>query len=154
MKLHFATAGLLIWSCFPAIAQQSGANLCARHCARCHDAGDPQSRVPSSSALQLMSFKHVLRIITSGSMAEMTKERTDDERKAIASFVTGRISSDPPSAAAKETSATCGERPVAFGEVLDAPRWNGRGADLKNSRFQPMQRGGLAPHQVPKLRLI
>jgi hypothetical protein len=55
---------------------------------------DQQSRVPSRGALQLMSFEHVLRIITSGSMASMAKGRTHDELEAIAFFVTGRITCD------------------------------------------------------------
>ena len=136
MRLSVATAGLLIWSGFPAIAQQSGAVLYAQSCAQCHDAGDQQSRVPGRSALQLMSFEHVLGTITSGSMADMAKGRTDDERKAIASFVTGRISKGPSPAAASEASGNCAERPLAFAGALERPRWNGWGADLNNSRFQ------------------
>src|SRR3954470_9454460 len=69
MKLSAAAAGLLIWSCFPAVAQQSGAILYGQHCAQCHDSGDAQNRSPNRSALQSMSFEHVLRTITSGSMA-------------------------------------------------------------------------------------
>jgi polyvinyl alcohol dehydrogenase (cytochrome) len=153
MKLSAATAGLLIWSCFPAIAQQSGAVLYAQHCAQCHDAVDQQSRVPSRSALQLMSFEHVLRMITSGSLAELAKERTDDERKAIASFVTGRISNSPPPTAANEASANCAERPLTFAGALDRPRWNGWGADLNNSRFQRAEMARLTPDRVPRLQL-
>ena len=153
MKLSAAVAGLLLWSSLPALAQQSGATLYAQHCAQCHDTGDQQSRVPGRSALQLMSFGHVLRIITSGSMAEMAKERTDDERKAIASFVTGRISSDFPPTATNEASADCAKRPLTFAGALDGPRWNGWGADLNNSRFQPEEMAQLTPDQVPRLQL-
>ena len=94
MKLFAAVAGLLLWGSLPALAQQNGAALYVQHCAQCHDGGDQQSRAPSRGALQLMSFEHVLRIITSGSMAPMAECRTDDERKAIAAFVTGRITND------------------------------------------------------------
>lgn len=153
MRLSVATAGLLIWSSFPAIAQQSGAVLYAQSCAQCHDAGDQQSRVPSRSALQLMSFEHVLGIITSGSMADMAKGRTDDERKAIASFVTGRISKGPSPVAASEASGNCAERPLAFAGALERPRWNGWGADLNNSRFQRAEMARLTPDQVPRLQL-
>ena len=153
MRLSVATAGLLIWSGFPAIAQQSGAVLYAQSCAQCHDAGDQQSRVPSRSALQLMSFEHVLGTITSGSMADMAKGRTDDERKAIASFVTGRISKGPSPVAASEASGNCAERPLAFAGALERPRWNGWGADLNNSRFQRAEMARLTPDQVPGLQL-
>ena len=153
MKLSAAAAVLFVASCLPALAQQSGGALYAQHCATCHDAGDQQSRVPSRSALQLMSFEHVLRMITSGSMADMTKDRTDDERKAIASFVTGKISSDPPLIVRSEGSAECANRPFRFGEALNSLQWNGWGVDLNNSRFQPAEVARLTPDEVPKLQL-
>jgi polyvinyl alcohol dehydrogenase (cytochrome) len=153
MKLSAATAGLLIWSCFPAAAQQSGAVLYAQHCAQCHDAADPQSRVPGRGALQLMPFEHVLGVITSGSMADMAKARTGDERRAIASFVTGKASNSPSAAAGDETPAACAEPPRAFAGALERPRWNGWGADLNNSRFQPAETARLRPEQVPSLQL-
>jgi polyvinyl alcohol dehydrogenase (cytochrome) len=150
MKLSAAATTWFVASCLPALAQQSGAALYAQLCASCHDAGEPQNRVPSRSALQSMTFEHVLGAITSGSMADMAKGRTDDERKAIASFVTGRISSDMPPA---EASAACASRPLRFGEALDGPRWNGWGADFSNSRFQPAGMARLTPEQVPILQL-
>jgi polyvinyl alcohol dehydrogenase (cytochrome) len=153
MKLSAAAAILFVASCLPALAQQSGAALYAQHCATCHDAGDQQSRVPSRSALQSMSFEHVLRMITSGSMADMTKERTDDERKAIASFVTGGISSDPPPTVRNEGPAECPNRPLKFGAALDSLQWNGWGADLNNSRFQPAEIARLTPDEMPRLQL-
>jgi polyvinyl alcohol dehydrogenase (cytochrome) len=153
MKLSAAAAFLFVASCWPAPAQHSGAALYAQHCAACHDAGNPQSRVPSRNALQLMSYDHVLWIITSGSMADMAKERTDDERKAIASFVTGRISSGPPPTVGNEASAECTNRSLGFGGPLYRPQWNGWGADLSNSRFQPAEMARLAPDEVPRLQL-
>src|SRR5262249_12448739 len=119
------------------------------HCAQCHDAADRQSRVPGRRVLQLMSFEHVLRTITSGSMEEMTKVRTDEERKAIASFVTGR----PSKRGENEVSAVYAKGPLTLAGALDGPRWNGWGADLNNSRFQPAEAARLRPDQVPKLRV-
>jgi polyvinyl alcohol dehydrogenase (cytochrome) len=153
MKLSAAAALLFVASCWPALAQPGGAALYAQHCAACHDANNQQSRAPSRSALQLMSYDHVLRIITSGSMADMAKERTDDERKAIASFVTGRISSGPAPTVGNEASAECANRSLGFGGPLDRLQWNGWGADLSNSRFQPAEVARLAPDEVPRLQL-
>src|SRR5215475_1165475 len=154
MKVSAAAVVLVVASCFPVLAQQGGAALYNQDCASCHDAGgDQQSRVPSRSALQSMSFEHVLRTITSGSMAEMAKGRTDDERKAIASFVTGRISNNPVPTATDEHSATCAKHPHTFAGALDGPRWNGWGVDPTNSRFQSAEMARLTPDQLPKLRL-
>ena len=82
-------------------------------------------------------------------MAEMTKGRSDEERKAIASFVTGRTSERTK----YEGSAECAKHPLTFAGALDGPRWNGWGADLNNSRFQPAEAARLSPDQVPKLQL-
>ena len=73
-------------------------------------------------------------------MEEMTKGRTDEERKAIASFVTGRTSER----AKYEGSAECAKHPLAFAGALDGPRWNGWGADLLTiAAFSRLRRHGL-----------
>jgi polyvinyl alcohol dehydrogenase (cytochrome) len=47
----------------------------------------------------------------------------------------------------------CAQNPVGFPQRLDGPRWNGWGADLSNSRFQPAAMAGLTQDQVPLLQL-
>ena len=47
----------------------------------------------------------------------------------------------------------CAQNSVGFPQRLDGPRWNGWGADLGNSRFQPAPMAGLTRDQVPLLRL-
>lgn len=147
-----AVIALLVASGLPALAQQSGAALYAERCASCHEGG-AQNRVPGRTALKSMTFEHVLSVITSGSMADMTKGRTDDERKAIASFVTGKDASEQPSVARREVVAECTSRSHRFAGSLEGPRWNGWGADIDNSRYQPLETARLTVDQVPKLRL-
>ena len=157
MKRSVVAAACLISSCLPAAAQQAdaardGAALYAQHCAQCHDASEPQSRVPSRSALRAMAFDEVLRTLTTGSMASIAKERTSDERRAIAAFVTGKTA-DAPAAAAADARGRCTTAAATFPKALDGPRWNGWGADLNNSRFQPAAMAGLTADQVPHLQL-
>jgi len=152
MKLSAATASFLLWSCFAAFAQQNGAALYAQYCAQCHDSTDQQSRAPGRGLMRSMAFEHVLTAITSGSMSSIAKGRTDDERKAIAAFVTGRTSTDQVTAAT-EATGYCAQRSLTFSGTLDGPRWNGWGVDIKNSRFQPTSMAGLRPDQVPRLQL-
>jgi polyvinyl alcohol dehydrogenase (cytochrome) len=155
MKLGAAVAGFLLLGSLPALAQQGGAILFAQHCARCHDGGGSQSRAPSRDALQSMSFEHVLRTITSGSMAPMVQGRTDDERKAIASYATGRTPNDTSATndTSNDTSTECVKAPLTFAARLDRPQWNGWGANLNNSRFQPAEAARLPPDQVSRLEL-
>jgi len=157
MRLSAATAAFLIWSCFPAAAEQGGAApdgaaLYARHCASCHDASDPQIRAPSRSALRAMAFEQVLGALTTGSMASIAKERSNDERRAIAAFVTGKVAESATPTTA-DTTGRCTQKPARFPQALDGPRWNGWGADLNNSRYQPAAMAGLTAEQVPRLQL-
>ena len=55
--------------------------------------------------------------------------------------------------AASTDTSKCAQNSVAFPQRLDGPRWNGWGADLGNSRFQPAAMAGLTRDQVPSLRL-
>ena len=47
----------------------------------------------------------------------------------------------------------CADNQAGFRQPLDGPRWNGWGADLNNSRFQPAAMAGLTQDQVPRLQL-
>lgn len=149
MKARAVLAALLTWCSAPALAQQEGAALYATHCAQCHE-GDAQARVPGRGAMQAMSFDHVLTALTSGSMAAMAKDRSDAERRAIASFVTGKTATD---GVAADAAGRCTQQVSGFPEALDGPRWNGWGVDAGNSRFQPADMAGLTAAQVPHLRL-
>lgn len=100
--------------------------------------------------MQAMSFDHVLTALTSGSMAAMAKDRSDAERRAIASFVTGRIATG---GIAADADGRCAQQVSSFPQALDGPRWNGWGVDAGNSRFQPADMAGLTSEQVPRLRL-
>jgi polyvinyl alcohol dehydrogenase (cytochrome) len=133
----------------PSIAQPNGATLYSQYCSQCHDAAN--SRTPSRSALQSMTFEQVLGTLSTGSMASIVQERTNAERTAIASFITGKGSKTPP--ASTDISGQCAQNTVGFPQALDGPRWNGWGADLGNSRFQPAAMAGLTQDQVPLLQL-
>ncbi|WP_027554611.1 PQQ-binding-like beta-propeller repeat protein [Bradyrhizobium sp. Cp5.3] len=149
MRVSAVVAALLVWCCAPARAQD-GAALYARHCAQCHDTADAQSRVPSRSALQAMSYENVLGALATGSMAGVAKERSDDERRAIAAFVTGKTAMNGPAA---DAEGRCLQQTARFPQAIDGPRWNGWGVDTSNSRFQPTEMAGLSAEQVPRLRL-
>src|SRR3954451_6353775 len=116
----------------PSIARQNGAALYSQYCSQCHGAAN--SRGPSRSVLQSMTFEQVLGTLSTGSMASIVQERTNAERTAIASFITRKGSEAPP--ASTDISGQCAQNAVGFPQRLDGPRWNGWGADLSNSRFQ------------------
>src|SRR6266581_4754086 len=133
----------------PSIAQPNGAALYSQYCSQCHDAAN--SRAPGRSLLQSMTLEEVLKTLSTGSMASIAQDRTNVERTAIASFITGKGSEG--SRASTDISGQCVQNPVGFPQRLDGPRWNGWGADIGNSRFQPAAMAGLTQDQVPLLHL-
>lgn len=149
MKLIALTAAIVIGSCLPVAAQPIGAALYAQRCAQCHDGGNPDVRAPSRAVLQSKSFAEVMGTITTGPMASFAQGLTNDERTAIASLVTGKVAAQ----AATESVGRCAASETGFPRAIDGPRWNGWGADLDNSRFQPAAMAGLAPDQVSRLHL-
>jgi polyvinyl alcohol dehydrogenase (cytochrome) len=146
MKLNAVIAVFLLWPCFPAVAQQNGAALYSQYCAQCHESGNKDIRAPSRSLMQSKTFEDVLRTITTGSMASIAQGRTNDERMAIASFITAKASENLAAAPAGQ----CAQNATGFPRPPDGPRWNGWGADFNNSRFQP---AALTPDQGPRLQL-
>jgi polyvinyl alcohol dehydrogenase (cytochrome) len=62
-------------------------------------------------------------------------------------FLPGAVS--PGAAQTPEPMEACPAKPL--GNPLAAPMWNGWGADIVNSRFQPAAGAGLTPADVPKL---
>src|SRR3954471_24117216 len=98
----------------PSIAQQNGAALYSQYCSQCHDTAN--SRTPSRSVLQSMPFEEVLRTLSTGSMASIVKERTNAERTAIASFITGKGAEARP--ASREISGQCAQNAVGFPQRL------------------------------------
>jgi polyvinyl alcohol dehydrogenase (cytochrome) len=130
------------------IAAQDGAALYTTHCTRCHDSGSP--RVPSRTTIAQLAPERIVSSLTSGTMHAQGASLTDDERRALAVFITGRAlgSLAPPPAAPRcvGASPTLRIRP-------DAPSWNGWGAGPANTRFQSAPGAGLTASQIPTLQL-
>jgi mono/diheme cytochrome c family protein len=115
----------------PSIARQNGAALYSQYCSQCHDTAN--TRAPSLSVLQSMTLAHVLRALSTGSMASIAQERTNAEGTAIASFIAGKGSEAP--SASTDISGQCPQNPVGFPQRLDGPRWNGWGRILATVGF-------------------
>jgi polyvinyl alcohol dehydrogenase (cytochrome) len=130
----------------PATAQD-GAALYAAHCSICHDGG--VVRAPARRALAEMTAEHVLAALETGTMRAQAAERSAEERRAIAVFVSGKPlgSMTPPQTAPRCTSAA-----AAF---TASPRsaWTGWSAASTNDRYQPQPGTSLTAADVPKLKL-
>jgi mono/diheme cytochrome c family protein len=67
-------------------APEDGGALYARYCARCHDVGLP--RTPSRHVLNGVAPDRIVAALETGTMRTQGAERTPEQRRAIAAFLT------------------------------------------------------------------
>lgn len=126
-----------------------GADLYKRACAQCHDAG--VGRAPNREQFRDMLPDRVLAAMETGSMVTMANNRTAQERRAIAEFLTGKtfataLSTTP------APRAMCTPSTTPFDPGADQT-WNGWGGNTSNTRFQNAAKAGLSAADVPRLKL-
>lgn len=135
----------------PGFAQGApdGAEVFEQACASCHVEGE-DPRAPNMEVLREFAPEAVLVSLTSGKMFRQGSELTDGARRAVSAFVAGRPigTAAPPSNVGLCTS---GPEPLSLAD-LDAG-WNGWGGSVRNTRFQPADKGGLTAPAVPQLTL-
>jgi polyvinyl alcohol dehydrogenase (cytochrome) len=149
---HFliVLAGLLTAATAFAQSSPDGAAVFERACASCHSKPAPDSRAPTREVLRSVAPESIVTALTVGNMFRQGSELTDAERRAVAGFLAGRPvgTAAPPSIVGRCTASPA---PMQA-SMLDAG-WNGWGAGVANTRFQPQSKGGLNATTVPKLKL-
>ena len=127
------------------VAAQDGAALFTRDCAVCHTTNE----APSREAMGQLSPNAIVTALTTGAMRSAGSVLTVPERRAVAEFLTGK----PVSADAVDASigrcASSGSMP----DPTTGVQWNGWGVDVRNTRFQARQQGGLTAADLPRLKL-
>jgi polyvinyl alcohol dehydrogenase (cytochrome) len=148
--LLFVLAGLLTAATAFAQNAPDGAAVFEKACASCHAKPAPDSRAPTREVLKSVAPEAILTALTVGNMFRQGSELTDAERRAVAGFLAGRPvgTAAPPSIVGR-----CTAQPAQLqASMLDAG-WNGWGAGVANTRFQPAAKAGLSAASVPKLKL-
>ena len=141
--------GVLLF-CAGLLRAQDGESLFKKSCAVCHDAGI--GRAPNREILHTMTARQVLAAMETGAMISMAATLTAADRRAIAEFATGKpLGQDLDMTPTKQSM--CGAASGGSPDPLAEPRWIGWGNDLANTRFQDAAAAGLAPAQVPRLKL-
>ena len=130
-------------------ADPDGAALYQQHCASCHDAS-AVTRAPAPAALRLMSPENIVRSLETGAMKAQGAPLDAAQKLALARFLTGKTLGTTLAAPPPAQAGLCAAQ-TEFS--LTGPAWNGWGADLGNTRFQPEKTAGLSAAQVPKLKL-
>jgi polyvinyl alcohol dehydrogenase (cytochrome) len=133
-------------------ARPDGGEVYRRHCAGCHDGSMP--RMPTRDGLRDLTPEHVETALSSFTMRRQGAVLSPAERRAVAEFVTGRPAGSyraPLDAIPRR--AYCAAPPARPIDPQSGPAWNGWGADVRNTRFQPAASAGLAPPDVARLKL-
>lgn len=120
----------------------SGEAIYTTKCASCHEVG--AAPFLNHAVLRAAAPEYILYMLNAGAMHKQGDALSTAQRVAVAEYITGKPLSAPTPAAHCATQA-----PGNF----SGPQWNGWGADLENSRFQPADQAGLTAAQVPQLKL-
>ena len=122
-------------------------------CATCHGVHSTVPQAASLEALRAFSPERVYESLTVGTMSANAAELTDEQKRGLATYLTGK-----PFGSAVDRSADA----MPNGCPRDAPpdprlagaRWNGATADpASGARFQSAEDAGLTADQVPRLAL-
>ena len=136
----------------PAIAQTpEGASVFKQSCATCHTAAPEDGRTPSEGALRQMAPEAIVTALTGGLMRLQGSALTGPQRLAVATYL-GRTAPAAADGSTTSSAAACSIVPAVVDPESGA-FWNGWGAGVRNTRFQPRERARLDAAQVPRLRL-
>ena len=126
----------------------AGDEIFRARCASCHS-GEPAARAPGRDALGSRTPQSVIESLVNGAMRVQGAQMTGAERRAVAEYLTGTaIGGDVVGASAGRCAA---RSPLRNDDA--APRWTGWSPSVVNTRFQPGDRAGLAPGDLPRLTL-
>ena len=117
----------------------------------CH--GNPNvPQAPAPDAVRQMSPEKIYEALTTGVMKPQGDALTEDQRKMLATFLSGRPLGSMKAGDAKDMPNHCASNPP-MSDPSAGPGWNGWSPDIVNSRFQNGKAAGLTADQVPQLKL-
>ena len=126
----------------------AGATIFGNVCGACHGK-EATTEAMSPDMLKQLTPEKLYESMTTGSMRTHADAAslTDEQRVAIAEWVSGRRLGSTEKGGASTMSNVCATHPPVAN--LSAPSWNGWSPDMtKNNRFQPAKAaGGLGPRE-------
>ena len=131
------------------VGTETGFAVFQTRCMACH--GNPNvPRAPQPAAIRQMSPERIYGALTNGPMKAQGDALSEDQRRMVAIFMSGRPFGTLEEGAASQMPNRCVSNPPM--PALDAARdWNGWGGNPANDRFRT--RSGLTAADAPKLKL-
>ncbi len=126
---------------------ETGFAVFQTHCMGCH--GNPDvPRAPQPSAIRQMTPERIYAALTTGPMKAQGDTLTDDQRRMLAVFMSGRPFGTIANGAAKDMPNRCPSNP-AMAPPSPQRDWIGWGASLDNARYRA--ESGLKSSDIPHL---
>lgn len=122
-----------------------GAALFAERCAVCHE--HPSGNIPPVFVLNYKPPEVIVDALTTGPMREQASGLSADDIKALAIHLAHRAPGTRPEPDPNANLCVRPPGPLTLGPSA----WNGIGADLANTRYQPAP--GISASAVPRLRV-
>ncbi len=130
---------------------ETGIGTFETHCMGCH--GNPNvPQAPAPSAIRQMPPERIYDALATGVMKPQGDALTDDQKKMLATFLSGRPLGSLKEGDAKDMPNHCASNPP-LEDPSSGPEWNGWSPDIVDSRFQDAKGAGLTADQVPQLKL-
>jgi polyvinyl alcohol dehydrogenase (cytochrome) len=130
----------------PAAAGRGG-EVYAAVCATCHDKG--LNRAPQRAMLSLMTPESVHRALTEGVMQVQAEGLSDEEKKLVSEYVTGRPMGD---AAAVAAPLMCAEGASPF-DASQPPVFDSWGLTTQSTHYIPNEVAGIDKQNAQALKL-
>jgi polyvinyl alcohol dehydrogenase (cytochrome) len=138
----------------PGLAQTpDGAALFKQTCAGCHTTAPTDGRTPPESTLRAMAPDAIVTALTTGLMRLQGSSLSEAQRRAIAAHLGNSAAAGSAGGAAAAADATACTTVPSVVDPEAGAFWNGWGAGVRNTRFQPLERARLDPASVPRLKL-
>jgi polyvinyl alcohol dehydrogenase (cytochrome) len=147
---------------FPASVEIASAQTASRvirlidqRCANCHrtsnaDRPPDVQGAPEMATLRRMAPETILQAITTGAMRVHASDVTDEVKRAVAEYLSGRKLSPLGGGDARNMPNRCPAR-APLSSLAASPAWNGWSPEATNARFQ--RTPGLSAADLPRLSL-
>jgi len=130
---------------------ETGIATFLQHCMGCH--GNPNvPQAPAPDAIRQMPAEKIYDALTTGVMKPQGDSLTDDQKKMLATFLSGRPLGSTQEGDAKDMPNHCASNPP-MRDPGAGPEWNGWGNSPSNTRFQTAAGARLSASNVPKLKV-
>ena len=137
----------------PAMTDSRYLFLFHERCATCHGVNSPVPQAASLEALRAFPPERVYEALTAGTMAVNAAELTDEEKRGLATYLTGKPFGSAVDRRAEAMPNVCPADATPDARLSGA-QWNGSNADpATGARFQSGEAAGLAADDVPRLAL-